>query len=136
MLGWLLKDSFIRYVVFALRGVALVISLCVAWFGIVAVPIPPRGQEWPMGGTSPKARAVAALAGLGLWAAGRDAGTPMTADVLFTTMGFTASDAAGQLPMSWAYHCIQLGVVLTRYLLQGPRTTVARLSALGGGGAD
>ncbi len=60
----------------------------------------------------------------------------MTADFLFSILGLDASDRAGQLPMTWVYHCIPMGVVLTRYLLQGHRNTVARLPALGGGGAD
>ncbi len=136
MLGRLLVVSFTRVIVFALPRMALVTSLRVAWCAFVAVLIPPRGQVWPMGGTSPKARAAAALAGLGLWATGRDASTPITAVILFFVMGFTASDMAGQLPVAWAYHCHLMGVVLTRYLLLGFRTTVARLPALGGGGTD
>ncbi len=53
MLVRLLRGSFISYVLFAVYWVALVISLSVAWFSVVAVLVPPRGRMRPMGGTSP-----------------------------------------------------------------------------------
>ncbi len=132
----LLRGSFIHYVLIAVTGVALVISLSVAWFSAMTVLFPPRGQRWPMGGTSPKARAVTALAGLCSREADQDAGTPMSADFLFIILGLVASDWAGQLPMARVLHCIPMSVVLTRDFLQRHRNTVARLSALDGGGAD